>query len=306
MNEQWNNNIISIKAQFLVTRKILLKICEIGGVIIKGAPLSILAYNSPYKRNYSDIDILVDRSSVSEIEYILSENGYRMLNQQNERKNRIICMSQSHQLIPYYNCIEGMDIYFDINHDIFWGEYDGKHIDILEFISDKIPIEVYGTKVNTLSPIKALIQLMLHGYKDMNSIFLLSTRKSIKYDMFKDIYYLLINNIDSIPLDQLYFMCNHYEIIPYIFYMLYYTDQIFNDKLLMKYIESFRTIEGENLLNCYGLCDKERREWRCDFKTRFESKNLYTLIKDDLTSMDQRKIEFNKHIFWRDENVHCF
>ena len=88
--------------------------------------------------------------------------------------------------------------------------------------------------------------------------------------------------------------------------MLYYTDQIFNDKLLMKYIESFRTIEGENLLNCYGLCDKERREWRCDFKTRFESKNLYTLIKDDLTSMDQRKIEFNKHIFWRDENVHCF
>ena len=32
-----------------------------------------------------------------------------------------------------------------------------------------------------------MIQLILHHYKDMNSIFLLATRKSIKYDMFKDI-----------------------------------------------------------------------------------------------------------------------
>lgn len=65
-------------------------------------------------------------------------------------------------------------------------------------------MEIYGVKVKTLPPIKAMIQLILHHYKDMNSLFLLATRKSIKYDILKDVYYLLKNNLDTIPLDELY------------------------------------------------------------------------------------------------------
>ena len=67
--------------------------------------------------------------------------------------------------------------------------------------------------------------------------------------------------------------------------------------MLTKYIEAFRTPEGELLLNCYGLCEKERKEWKYDFKTRLESENLYDLIKDDLTERDQEKIAVNKRIF---------
>ena len=51
------------------------------------------------------------------------------------------------------------------------------------------------------------------------------------------------------------------------------------------------------MLNCYGLCGKERKEWKCDFKTRLESDNLYDLIKDDLTEKDREKISLNKQIF---------
>jgi len=50
-------------------------------------------------------------------------------------------------------------------------------------------------------------------------------------------------------------------------------------------------------LNCYGLCEKERKEWKCDFQTRLESNDLYSLIKDDLTEKDHEKIAINKRIF---------
>lgn len=62
-------------------------------------------------------------------------------------------------------------------------------------------------------------------------------------------------------------------------------------------IEAFRTPEGEMLLNCYGLCSKERREWRYDFFTRLETDNLFSLIKYDLSEKDKDKININKRIF---------
>lgn len=105
------------------------------------------------------------------------------------------------------------------------------------------------------------------------------------------------NNLDAIPLDKLYAMSAEYEIIPYVFYILYYTGQVFDDDLLKQYIEAFRTPEGKALLNCYGLCEKERREWKCDFKTRLDSDNLYDLIKEDLTERDKEKIAINKRVF---------
>ena len=85
--------------------------------------------------------------------------------------------------------------------------------------------------------------------------------------------------------------------MPYVFYVLYYTGQVFDDDVLKQYIEAFRTPEGEMLLNCYGLCSKERREWRYDFFTRLETDNLFSLIKYDLSEKDKDKININKRIF---------
>ena len=81
------------------------------------------------------------------------------------------------------------------------------------------------------------------------------------------------------------------------FFVLYYTGQVFDDDILKQYIEAFRTPEGEVSLNCYGLCAKELKEWKCDFKTRLEADTLYDLIKNDLTEKDHEKIAINKRIF---------
>lgn len=275
--------------------------CKLNYAIIKGIPLSLMAYNQPFARVSNDVDILISRSNLKDIESALLKEGYFQPHASSiyskKRSDKILLLSSSHQLLSYVKMFDDFYYVVDLNFDIFWGEYEGKRIDIEEFLSDTVEIEICDVKMKTLPPIKALIQLILHHYKDMNSIFLLATRKSIKYDMFKDIYHLLKNNLDTIPIDKLYAMSEKYEIIPYVFYVLYYTGQVFDDDILKQYIDAFKTPEGEALLNCYGLCTKERKEWKCDFKTRLETHDLYVLIKNDLTKKDQEKIAINKKIF---------
>lgn len=158
-------------------------------------------------------------------------------------------------------------------------------------------MEIYRVQYENLPPIKMLIQLILHHYKDMNSIFLLATRKSIKRSMFDDVYFLLKNNLEDIPLDKLYTLSKFYGIIPFVYYVLYHVGLFFQDETLREYISAFKTDEGERLLNCYGLNDNERREWKCNVTMRLETENLYDLIKDDLTAKDIEKIKMNRRVF---------
>lgn len=264
--------------------------------IVKGEALSMLAYKQPSARHLGDIDILSASKNLNALTDILKKLRFSPIT--SSREEHVMMLSTSHQIKPWIRDISPWGkIEVDLNFDIFWGEYECKRIDIEEFLSDTTEMEIYGVKVKTLPPIKAMIQLVLHHYKDMNSLFLLATRKSIRYDMFKDVYYLLKNNLDAIPLNKLYALSSEYGIIPYVFYVLYYTGQVFDDDVLKQYIEAFRTPEGDALLNCYGLCKKERHEWKFDIKTRLDSDHLYELIKDDLTERDREKIAINKRVF---------
>lgn len=285
------------KSLYYLTRNLWKELSQIPYSILKGVPLSLQCFNNLYSKKSRDIDILISKQNISYLEKLLSNNQYKNLSKPTTRKDRIFCFTYSHQLFPFIKKFNDSIISIDINFDIFWGEYEGKRIDIDEFMSDFIEIDIYGVKVKTLPPLKSMIQLILHHYKDMNSIYLLATRKSIKYDMFKDVYYLWKNNQNDISLDKLYEISSEYEIIPYVFYILYYTNEIFKDAELQKYVNAFKTLEGEALLNCYGLCDKERKEWKYDFQTRLRADNLYDLIKDDLTEKDKEKIKINKRVF---------
>lgn len=273
---------------------------DIPYAVIKGEPLSMQAYNSFGERIYGDIDLLVDRKNIKLVEECLAKNNFFQTDNYGNpltRENRILCMSYSHQTSAYKLKIDKCIIEVDLNFDIFWGEYSGKKIKMQDFLSDIIPINIFGCDLWTLTPLKGMIQLILHHYKDMNSIFILSTGKGYKFSMFKDIYYLLANNRKEITIESLHRISVEYEIIPYVFYMLYYTGQIFEDADIRKFIEVFRTPAGEELLNYYGLHDGERKKWRVDFQTRLKSENLYRLIEADLTEKDIEKIKINEKFF---------
>lgn len=274
----------------------VLSTLNINYAIVKGDVLSWYAYNELGRRRYGDIDILISESHIQELISALEAQGFSKLI--NDRFSHVFFLTSSHQTVPFVKSLSSkFSMTVDLNFDIFWGEYEGKRIDISEFLSDTIEIDIYGCKVKTLPPLKAMVQLILHHYKDMNSLYLLATRKSINNNMFKDVYYLWKNNQETVSLDKLYAISSKYEIIPYVFYVLYFTNWIFKDTELQKHVEAFRTSEGEALLDYYGLAENERKTWRYDFKTRLESDNLYNLIKDDLTEKDQEKITINKCVF---------
>ena len=294
-----DNRVFLNMERYLQLKKILSDV-TVPYAVIKGEPLSLLCYNKKSVRNSQDIDILIDRQHISYFERLLQENDFIRLINQNEfinRESRILCISQSHQIPPYVKETSNQQIDIDLNFDIFWGEYTGKRIDISEFLADTIVQDIYGVKVKALPPLKAMVQLILHHYKEMNSIYHLAGHNCINYNMFKDVYYLWKNNQEAVSLDKLYAISSEYEIIPYVFYVLYFTNWIFKDTELQKYVEAFRTLEGESLLDYYGLAEKERKPWKVDFQTRLEADNLYEFIRDDLTEADVEKLERNRRIF---------
>lgn len=293
INERMNN--IVLKEQYECLHEIFSDLD--GYAAIKGVILSLYCYNNILNRGIGDFDILIARNQVNKIENILLKKNFINEKNKNTRQNKIFMLSSSHQIKPYYKKLKYSTLVIDINFDIFWGEYTGKRIDISEFVSDTIEMNIYGCTVKTLPPIKAMIQLVLHHYKDMNSTFLLATRKNNIHNMLKDVYHLIKNNLNTITVDKLYEISFEYEIIPYVYYILYHTGILYKDEILDKYISAFKTSEGEALLNCYGLNESERREWKCDFQTRLKSVNLYDFIKDDLTEKDLEKIAINKRIF---------
>ena len=264
--------------------------------VVKGEALSLYAYDAPNMRQSSDVDILIPRMFLRDVEDSLRNNSFE--NEYLSRRDEVLLLSSSHQTLPWNKYLYPWgNLTVDLNFDIFWGEYEGKRVDIEGFLSDTVDIDIYGVKVKTLPPLKAMVQLILHHYKDMNSIYLLAARKSINRNMFKDVYYLLMNNLEDISIDRLYAISSEYGIIPYVFYVLYYTNRIYSDATLGRYVETFRTREGERLLNLYGLCEKERREWHVDFNTRLEAESAFPLIEKDLTDRDKKKIEINKKFF---------
>ena len=289
------NKTIQIK-RYVENQELFSQLSNLNCVIIKGEPLSVLAYNKVGKRNYSDIDILFPKSRLSNVELLLQQNGFSAASF--SRRERILMLSFSHQVSPWHKELLpfGSNI-IDLNFDLFWGEYTGKRIDIEEFLQDSIEMKIYGCNIKTLSPFKAFIQLILHHYKEMNSIYHLSTHNCINYNMFKDVYYLWKNNQNAVSLEKLYAFSSEYEIIPYVFYVLYFTNWIFQDADLKKYVTAFETSEGVNLLDYYGLTEKECKAWKVDFQTRLKADNLYELIRDDLTDADIKKLERNRRIF---------
>lgn len=294
LNSNWE---IYSKIRYILISDLIKDLSDIPYAIIKGEPLSYFAYNALGQRMSQDVDILVDRANLQDIKNILAKNGYTYVSTDITRSDEVLATTFSHQLIPYYKRINNFIVDIDINFDVFWGEYIGERTLTTEMLKETVDIDVYGMKVKTLSPINSMVQLILHHYKEMNSIYHLAEHNSINYRMFKDIYYLWRNNQANIPLKRMKHICEKNCITPFAYYILYYTNFLFADTELQQYVNELKCDEGIYLLDRYGLTEEEQKRWHYDFETRINADNMFELIKNDLTDVDLRKIEQNKRIF---------
>lgn len=291
----------SEKERFRELGKILKEI-TFRYAVIKGEALSLQAFGREGRRISSDIDILISRKNVASLENTLKEYGFQP--SVTSRTDKVLLMTSSHQSATWSKLINPWtNITLDINFDIFWGEYEGERVDIDSFLADTVSKDIFGVRLETLPPLKAFVHLALHNYKDLNSVYLLSICERINQRMFDDLYQLLKNNADDISVERLLLYCREIHVVPYVYYMLYYINLLFDDNLVKEYIGAFETPFGNELLNCYGLCDKERRPWRIDFHERLNCDNIYELIKPDLSEHDLKKISVNKRIFHTEQRV---
>jgi len=241
------------------------------------------------------IDLLTGRNDVRKVEKELERFGFVCRN--NSRVHRIMCMTKSYQLPPYRRNYENIDLEVNINFDVLWGDYEGERISTESFLEDTVEIKLKGASLKVPSLSKAILELGLHYYQDMNSIMLIAERKSVKHKYF-DHFYALINMQEPGADGELYELAERYRVVPYLYYMILYTGLIKKDEMMKRLIKQFQTSEGEKLLDCYGLTTGERKKWKIDFWTRLKYGFLYEFIKEELTEKDLKKIEANKALFF--------
>lgn len=275
------------------------ELSDVDYAVVKGEVLSMQIYSNPNVRVSNDLDILISKKHIDLIEKILIGLGFKQSDELNvfqKRENRIICLAYSHQISPYYKNKYGINLNVDINYDIFWGEYEGKRTSMTSFLSDVDYMDIYGYSVKTLPLKKAFIQLILHHYKEMNSFFHLSHYNCIRTELFKDIYYIIYNNSQLLNEEEIIKLSEVYDIKNIVYYMLYYTNIVFNTGFLNSYLHEFKNIDYY-ILDVYGLCSKEHKKWKIPFEDRLDNNRLWEQICCEMTNNDIKKIERLDRIF---------
>ena len=263
--------------------------------VVKGEVLSLYAYGAVGQRTSSDVDILVSRSHLEEMDRVLIQHGFSTTTK--NRREAVMALAFSHQVKPYVKRRAFLSIDLDINFDIFWGEYTGARVDMDDFLSDAQPVEIYGVKVMTLPMGKTFVQLVLHHYKEMNSLYLLAEHNYIRRSLFQDLYFLVKRNPQTCSPEAVMAQCEACGAMPYAYYMVYYSSLVFPDAVWQPYIEILRNEEGEALLDSYGLSEQERKRWRVDFSVRLDAPSVLEYIQQDLTQQDWDKIQRNREVF---------
>lgn len=299
---------ISEKGIYLIGRKILYKelapvweaMSSIRYAVVKGEALSQQIYGRPDMRRSCDVDILVDKSDVKQLELLLRRAGFEQQDQGSsvqERENRILCLTYSHQIPSYHKFKCCLHLNVDVNYDIFWGEYDGQRCPMKEFLHDATMTEIYGFPVNVLTVEKAFVQLILHHYKEMNSLYHLSHGNCIRTKLFRDVYDMVRIRSDVLHKKCIVTLCEQYGIGEIVYYMLFYTAQVFHDDCLEDLLIEIAKYRNDELLECYGLCAKERKKWMIPFTGRLDNNELWSMIATEMTETDLKKIALNDKVF---------
>ena len=287
------------KIRFLGLKEVFDELDSVNYAVIKGEATSIYVHGQENKRYYNEIDILINKQDSILLERALIKHGFRR--QSNDRRKILFFNLFSHQSVPYHNKYKGISILVDINYDVFWGEKRASTFYSLvdKFLEDTTKTRVYGVNIKILNIKKAFIQMCLHCYKDINSLYLIYSRRQINKRELYDIYWFLKQYQDELCESEITRLAQEYEVTPYLYVVLGYVFALTDDPLLKLYMTSLEGPEGILLLNTYGLT--EHKQWRIDIKKRLSCNDLFAVILSDLSEKDILGIEVNRRAFSEEE-----
>ena len=290
-------NLAAVKERYRVCEPFF-KNASFPYAVIKGAVLSSAVCGDPYRRVSGDIDILINRRDTDKAKTVLkscgfvqgrvTENGIVPFS----RKEILYQTSTSHQTAPYVKETANRlcpYVNVDINMDILWGECEHRS-NMDEVLCHRENHSLFDINFYKLTPEMEFVALCLHHYKDMNSIYLLSQR-GLSLGLLCDIYFYLKN---ARPIaNKIGEISRQFDVGKYVYVCLSHTMEIFEDTLLIPYMENLKNDCDERLLNSFGLNDKERKYWDIPLKERLFHPALPQYMKKFLTDADVEKINVN-------------
>ena len=284
------------------------KLQNIPYAVMKGAVLAKHAYGDEGVRLSSDLDILVSRSSYSNVKEVLLSEGFIQGTVYDgriipfKREEIVYHLSKTHQAATFVkHSLHSVSpyVFVDVNFDVFWGE-SGIHTDIDFFLQNVRQESILGYPINVLTPVFEFIALCLHHYKHMNSIYLLMEQGVHLYLLCDILEFLLQNPLDPFILKK---HCEQLQALPYVYFCIYHTNSFFGRDLLQSYVDVLYTEQGYALLDCIGLDNNERRHIEFSFADRLFCKNFYEKIARELNDEDRDKIATNiKYMMNRPNN----
>ena len=273
---------------------------DIPYAIIKGAVLSKTLYTDPFIRPSGDIDILIRREDADKLKHLLQSNGFiqgRITDHGIEPFNRreiLFQTSMSHQTAPYIKETGNKFcpyINLDVNMNLLWGETDEK-TDMNYVLTHVEKIMLFGNTLNKLSPEMELVALCLHHYKDMNSLYLL-TSGSFRFKLFCEIYDYLRNvNPDAKIIHE---HCKRLNVGRYVYVCIAQTQEIFSDEHLDTYLNALEEWNDPSLFETYGLTPSERKAWKLELFERLFHLDLANYVFSQLTEEEKEKVNINRN-----------
>lgn len=286
--------------RFSLCEEIFKELYDIPYAVIKGAVLSERIYGEPYYRSSGDIDLLISPEFINSVSHILERNGFVQGKvtedhiEEYTREEKLFYRLYTHQVASFEKKTDSPLCPFlniDVNFDLLWGEAN-QRININEYLLHTEKRTVCGVEVYCLSSTHEFIALCLHHYKDMNSCYLLA-EKGIVLSEYLDIFFYLIHVKPNI--NELNEISDIYNVKEYIYYCIYFTNEIFRNPLLEQYLEKLETQQGKRLLEYYGLCDAERKKWDIPFLERVFDNGFKRHFLESLELAEQQKIGINMY-----------
>lgn len=291
----------AIAARFQTCAPVFAKLRPIPYAVMKGAVLSQDAYGAPFLRKSGDIDLLTSREQVDRIKGVLLEQGFIQGRVTEEgiipfsRRELLFQTAMSHQTAPFVKKISNPlcpYVNVDVNLDILWGE-SNQDTDMGYVLAHTIETKIAGAAAKRLTPEMSFLSLCLHHYKDMNSLYLLY-EGGLGLHLFCDIYFSFRNL--SLDVDLLREQSEFLSVAPYLYYCLFYTNEVFADPDLEALLKSWEAYRDDRLLDSFGLTDTERKKWPVPFVERLFAEDIRPLMDGLLDDKDREKIALNERL----------
>lgn len=266
--------------------------------MIKGYLLSKIAYYDIGYRPCSDIDFIIKKEQIEIAKELLQREGYiqgKIINGRiipYTRRQIIFYSSSTHQIAPFIKKTNSPIcpyIVIDLNFDIYWQENMVQY-NMDQVFSETCYFSLCGVDFKIFNIEMDFIILCLHHYKDMNSLCMLYKGK-FKLNLLSDIYFYIHHQ--KINIDKLFMLAEKLQAIPYIYYCVYYTKELFSDCSLDEFLRCFCSEDSVKLIDFYGLTDSERKRWEIDFYKRISIDNMGQYLLRFFSESDKEKIRIN-------------